>query len=106
MFYNKDIGVYELRSVENDWGVTVEDEYFHVKDLVVDIQPYSKEKLEKDYGYKLETTKRLFYDLDASLNESSIITYEGNPYKVVNIERWDDYVDMALINAVGVDLFG
>lgn len=104
MFYNKEIKVYELQPFENEWGVTVEDQYVLIKALMVDIQPYSQEKLKKEYGYDLQSTKRMFCDLDIDITESSLITYRGKPFNVVKIIEWDDYLDISLDDAVGVDL--
>lgn len=104
MFYNKEVKLYELQAIENEWGVIEEEEYVFIKSLMVDIQPYSKEKLNKDYGYDLNTTKRMFCDIDNDIDEATLITYRGKPYFIVKIVEWDDYFDIALDDAKGVDL--
>lgn len=104
MFYTKEVKVYRLEATENEWGEIVEEQYMYVKDLTVDVQPYSREKLQENYGYKLDTTKRMFCDLDDDLQEDTIIKYRGSLYKIVNIVEWDDYLDIALDAAKGVDI--
>lgn len=106
MFYNKNIKLYELQQGKDEWGAMVESSYKYIKNMLVDIQPYSRDKLKRDYGYDLETTKRLFCDTGLGVKESSLITYRDKPFHVVKIVEWDDYLDIALIDAVGVDLNG
>ena len=43
MFYNKEVKLYKLISIENEWGVIEEEKYIYIKSLIVDIQPYSKD---------------------------------------------------------------
>lgn len=114
MFYNKQVKLYQLQSKDNEWGVKEEDKYKYVKTILVDIQPYSQEKLKEEYGYDLKTTKRMFCDMDIDLTESTIIIYKDKPYKIVKIIGWDDeddslwdeYLDIPLDDAIGVDLIG
>lgn len=104
MFYNKEVKLYELQPFVNEWGVTEEDKYVLVKDMIVDIQPYSQEKLNREYGYDLQATKRMFCDIEPLLSESSVIVHREQPFNIVKIVEWDDYLDIALNDAVGVDL--
>ena len=104
MFYNKKVKLYKLISIENEWGVIEEEKYVYIKSLIVDIQPYSKDKLNRDYGYDLETTKRMFCDLDIAIDEATLVTYRGKPFDIVKVIEWDDYFDISLNDAVGVDI--
>ena len=104
MFYNKEIKLYELKPFKNKWGVVEEEKYSFIKNMRVDIQPYSQEKLNKEYGYDLKATKRMFCNIDLSITESTLVLYRGQPYFIVKIVEWDDYLDIALNDAVGVDL--
>lgn len=106
MFYNKEVKLYELQAIENEWGVVEEEKYVFVKTIMVDVQPCSQEKLNREYGYDLKATKRMFCDIDDSITESTLIVYRGQPYNVVKIIDWDDYLDIALNDAIGVDLIG
>lgn len=106
MFYTKIVEIYQLESVTDDWGAIVEEQYTLVKRCRVDIQPNSKDKLNREYGYDLETTKRMFVDIDPQITEASLIVYDGKPYHVVKIIEWDDYYDIALNDAVGVSWHG
>lgn len=106
MFYNKEVKLYKLEAMEDEWGGALEEEYVFIKALKVDIQPNSREKLNREYGYDLETTKRMFCTVDPAVSEASVVTYEGKPYDIVKIIEWDDFLDIALLDAVGVDLNG
>lgn len=106
MFYNKEVKLYELQAIENEWGVVEEEQYVYIKSLIVDIQPNSKDKLNKEYGYDLDTTKRMFCDIDVAIDEATLITYRNKPYHIVVIIEWDDYLDIALNDAEGVDING
>lgn len=106
MFYTKEVKIYKLEQVVDEWGTIGESKYVLVKSLPVDIQPYSQDKLNRDYGYDLETTKRMFCDIDNSVDEASLVLYRGKAYRVVKIVEWDDYLDIALNDALGVDLIG
>lgn len=112
MFYDKKVKLYELKPIENEHGALVEKRYVYIKTIMVDIQPYSQEKLQEEYGYDLKTTKRMFCEVDNSIKESSIVVYKGKSYKIVKIIGWDDedssifdeFLDIPLDDAVGVDL--
>ena len=106
MFYNKEVKLYRLEAIENEWGVIEEEKYIYIKSLMADIQPYSQDKLNRDYGYDLQTTKRMFSIIDPEINESTLVTYRDKPFHIVKIVEWDDYLDIALDDAVGVDIIG
>lgn len=105
MFYTKEVDLYELQSIENEWGAIEENKYVYIKTIKADIQPYSQEKLSKEYGYDLKTTKRMFCDIDLNIKESTLVTYRGEPLSIVKIIEWDDYFDIALDDAAGVELY-
>lgn len=96
MFYNKEIEIYNLCSYEDEFGVTHEDGYKLVGSLMVDVQPYSSEKLKKDYGYDIECTKRIFMDFNKNMVESTLIKYRNEIFEVKKIIEWDDYLDIAI----------
>lgn len=104
MFYTKEVKLYKLEAIEDEWGIVGEEQYRYVKSVKVDIQPYSKDKLIKEYGYDLETTKRMFTDLDSDIDESTLVLYRGKPFRIVKVVEWDDYFDISLIDAKDVSL--
>lgn len=101
-FYNKEILIYKYSETVDDYGITREG-YSLIKDsLLVDIQPYSLEKAKKDYGYNIETTKRIFMDIVPEVTESSVIKYKEQFYKIQKIIEWDNYLDIMLLETKDV----
>ena len=46
----------------------------------------------------------MFCDLDIAIDEATLITYRGKPFDIVKVIEWDDYFDISLNDAVGVDI--
>lgn len=75
-----------------------------VKDNInCDMQPYSTEKLQKDYGFDVEVTKRVFMDLDNSIinlvetQHKTLYLKDGNTaYEIRKIVPWDNYMEVML----------
>lgn len=99
MFYNKEIFVYVYGETEDVHGVTREGyTLLETTDpILVDVQPYSSEKAKKDYGYDIETTKRIFCDIITEITESAIIKYKSQYYSIQKVNEWDDYLDVMLL---------
>jgi len=96
-FYNKEIEIYTYTSAKDANGTnrkgwikstTVPNQF------LVDVQPYSYEKAVRDYGYKVECTKRIFMDIIPEAVESSAIKYRDQFYKIQKIIDWDDYLEI------------
>lgn len=104
MFYTKEVKLYELQAFENEWGIVEEEKYTFINTIMVDVQPYSQEKLNRDYGYDLQVTKRMFCNIFDDITESTLVTYRDKPFHIVKIVEWDNYLDIALNDAVGVDI--
>lgn len=93
-FYNKSINIYSYGQYEDDsLGLEVpitREGYKKVREnFKCDIQPYSSKQAEKDYGYSVECTRRMFCDIIPEIIESCLIEYNGEYYKVVETP-WDD----------------
>lgn len=101
IFYNKEIEIYNKGKFKDEFGITHNSGYKLADTLMVDVQPYSSEKLKKDYGYDLECTKRIFTDLNENIKESSIIKYLNEFFDIKKIVEWDDYLDIAVIEHKG-----
>ena len=76
-------------------GVYVPGVLGHVKDIDVDIQPYSKALLLKAYGYDIEVNKRCYVDyFDKDIRIGTILKYTDKHDKEINLEvrviPWDD----------------
>jgi len=99
MYYNKEIQIYIYGNHADVNGITRTG--FKLLEtnepVMVDIQPYSSEKAKKDYGYNIETTKRMFCDVIAKITESSVIKYKNQFYKVQKIPWDDEYMDIMLL---------
>lgn len=70
-----------------------------VKEIYVDIQPYSTELLLKDYGYRIEVTKRIFSNLEIDIEIGTILQYTNKQnkiesYEVRKIIPWDSYMEV------------
>lgn len=99
MFYTKDISIYNMTEYVDINGITRQDKYSFIKNLKVDVQPYSSEKLKVDYGYDFEVTKRVFCDVDIDIAESTIIKYKNTCYDIQKIIEWDDYIELMLVES-------
>lgn len=99
--YRDKISVYTHKKIFDNKSYTTKAGYvLTLEDIKCDMQPYSSEKFEKQYGYKVDTTKRLFVDIYDEIKEDSIIKYNGAYYKVQKIILWDKilkHLEIALI---------
>ena len=103
MYYNKSVDIYAYRQYEEYIGLEVpitREGYKKVKeDFKCDIQPYSSKQAEKDYGYEIECTRRMYCDIILEIEENCLIEYRGEYYKIVETP-WDDGYFELLLNKV------
>lgn len=98
MFYNYKVGIWNKGPSTKVNGITIPGVLAWVKDVMTDIQPYSKVLLLKDYGYDIECTKRVFMDADNDIKIGTVLYYT-NPnsiiekYEVKQIIQWD-YIEV------------
>jgi guanylate kinase len=101
MFYDKEI---EIRNISNGYKDT--NRIYHEgkleksKSLMVDIQPYSAERLKKDYGYEMDVTKRIFCEIDSSIKINTVIKYNNYSMEVKKIIEWDDYMEIFCLEKI------
>ena len=89
-FYDKKINVYSYSDDNYDeFGVSCDGYSLKYKDILVDIQPIDEEKIKQSYKYNIEAN----YEMYSSqlLQESDIIVWDGETYKVQKSVYWDDY---------------
>jgi len=104
MFYNKNLDLWNTiaghKGTNNVW---VKGSDAFVKDINVDIQPYSSELLKKEYGLDEECTKRLFTDVDTNIKMGSVLkdNSEKINYLVNAIIPWDDHMELMCKEVVG-----
>jgi len=67
----------------------------YIKSVDADIQPFSKSIAFED-GYQIDITSRLFCDIDDSITIESYIEFDNKKYKVMEIKKWDDYLEIYL----------
>ena len=97
-FYNKEIQIYIYGDHEDENGINRTGYKLLVIDepIMVDVQPYSKEKAKKDYGYDIECTRRMFCDIINEITEDCIIKYNDKFYEIAGIPWDDDYFEVLL----------
>jgi len=67
----------------------------YIKSIDADIQPFSKSIAFED-GFQIDITSRLFCDIDDSITEENYVEFENIKYKVMEIKKWDDYLEVSL----------
>lgn len=97
MFYTKYLQIIEeSEGYLDDWGIWHPGEETVVKTICCDIQPYSAERLYRDYGYQIEVTKRVFCNPDPIITVGTICKYKEERYVVKKVIEWDDYWELML----------
>jgi hypothetical protein len=67
----------------------------YIKTEYGDVQPFSKSMTFED-GFEINITKRLFVDIGSSINLTSYLIIGGEKYKVLDIKKWDSYIEVFL----------
>jgi len=67
----------------------------YIKSIDADIQPFSKSILFED-GFQIDITSRLFCDIDDSITGECYVEFANEMYKVMEIKKWDDYLEVYL----------
>lgn len=99
MFYDKEIELLsETEGYVDSKGIWHDGEEVTLKTIMVDVQPYSSERLHRDYGYNVKCIKRVFCDLDNDIVEGMKIKYQNDVYIINKIIEWDDYIDIMIDN--------
>lgn len=103
--YQDKINVYRYVEKEDpEFFTTVNGYKLILESINCDVQPYSSEKIEKQYGYKVETTKVIFIDIYPEITEECIIEYNSQFYKIQKIILWDKllkHLEIAVIELKG-----
>lgn len=97
MFYDKKVKLYKKGNVVvNDHGAADRSEDIFICDIKVDLQPYSRELLKRDYGIDEICSKRMFCDFNDNVKNDRVVVYNGKKYFIVALIEWDDYMDVIL----------
>lgn len=94
MIKNFKVGVYNKTGDKDQHGGWVEESTW-VKDIYLDIQPYSTVLLLKNYGYNIEVNKRIYVDhFDSAIMIGTILKYTDKYGNDISLEvkaiPWDD----------------
>jgi hypothetical protein len=101
MFYNKLLYVFNMgEGYEDEDHIHHDGTWKYTKNIVGDVQPYSAELAKREYGFEVQTTKRVFYDQDDDIKEGTVIVYKNTVYEVKKIAEWDDYIDIMIDDTV------
>jgi hypothetical protein len=92
---NYTVGIWNKGTNTKVNGVVIPGVLTWVKDIDVDIQPYSKALAMKNYGYDIEVNKRVYIDwFDSSINVGTVLKYTDQYGKEINLSikaiPWDD----------------
>ncbi len=97
MFYEQEIEIWRKgTSTKNSIGQIVNNPPVFIKNINVDLQPYSTEEAKKDYGYTINCTKRMFCNLEDININTNQIKYRSKLYDITKIIEWDDYMEVML----------
>lgn len=97
MFYNKEIDILTIGE-----GYLDEDGIYHegtetlLKSISCDVQPYSKDRLYRDYGFNEEVKFRVFSDIDPAIKNGVKINYKGEKFKIVRVIEWDNFFEWVI----------
>ena len=94
-FYDKKISIYSYAKHEDSYGFSRDGYVLKQENIFVDVQPSSDKKIYKTYGYKVECTKVVYSSM--KFDESDIILYDDQTYKITAIIPWDDYYVYAIV---------
>ena len=100
-FYDKKVSIYS-HSYDSVKDIFNRDVYtLKQENVFVDIQPSSDKKMYETYGYKVECTKVVYSSM--KFDESDIILYNDQTYKITAIIPWDDYYVYAIVEKVDLN---
>lgn len=63
---------------------------------LVDIQPYSSAEAKKDYGFDVDTTHKMFTEVNLVDIGTTIVKYNGHDFEVRKKIEWDSYTEVLL----------
>ena len=100
MFYDKEIEIWKKgETYKDEMGKIRTEPPKLLKTIVVDVQPYSSEEAQKDYGFTIECSKRIFMNIEDININTNLIKYRNKKYDIVKIIEWDDYLEV-MVNGV------
>ncbi len=83
MFYDTKLEIYDTPETQS------------IKTVYADFQPYSG-TVNFNYGLSLEISNKVFCDNDNVINENSYFKILDQWYKVLDIKKWSDHMEVYL----------
>lgn len=100
MFYDKEIEVWKKGKKEKgSFSQDIIEKPEFIKKMLADVQPYFSEEAQKDHGFTVECSKRIFMDLENINIDTNFIKYKNKKYEIKKIIEWDDYMEV-IINGI------
>lgn len=103
MFDDFKVGIYNKPPGTKVGGIFIPGTLAWVKDIMCDVQPYSRALLLKNYGYDIEVNKRIYVDyFDKDIKIGTIVKYIDKYGKELSLEvkaiPWDnEYMEVMLL---------
>lgn len=96
-FRTKNIEVWKKGTNEHlGGGVYVPGEPSFLYADLVGIQPYSSAEAKKDYGFDVDTTHKMFTEVNLVDIGTTIVKYNGHDFEVRKKIEWDSYTEVLL----------
>jgi hypothetical protein len=89
MLSNYSVGVWNRGPSTKVNGVTIPGVLAWVRDIDVDMQPYSQELFIRQYGYNIEVTKRFFIEDIRDIKIGTVLQYGTEKHEVKKVLAWD-----------------
>lgn len=93
MFYTKTIEIYKKNMIIDEYGIVKQGEMSLLDIIKADVQPVGIQMNPTEYGISKDVKYMIFSPLNKNLSEESYIGYEGQVYKIIRMEKWDDFIE-------------
>lgn len=94
MFYTKQIEILQTGAgAVDDDGIYHDGEDSTLKTVYCDVQPYSRDRLFRQYGYDENVEFRVFSNIDTDIKNGVKVKYKDDNFKIVKVIEWDDYME-------------
>jgi hypothetical protein len=100
MLSNYSVGVWNREPSTKVNGVTIPGVLAWVRNIDVDMQPYSQELFIRQYGYNIEVTKRFFIEDIRDIKIGTVLQYGAEKHEVKKVIAWDDYYDVMTLEVI------
>lgn len=97
LFRDKPVEIY--KSIDNtittnEYGTRTKVQPTYQKTIMTTIQPYSRDKLIKNYGFDILVTKVIYCDVDPLIDELVYLKYKNEWYSIKKLIEWDNHLEV------------